>query len=123
ISQSVAPRHPLADAVRIAQTIEQQFAGDATDPIHVATALGVSPTSTLWQSRSGAAVGYGLTSGAYNAKEIRLTELGTRIVAPLTDGDSEVALREAALVPKSHKGFLEKYNRKRLPSTQVALNV
>lgn len=72
---------------------------------------------------TGAAVAFGLTEGAANAPEIRLTPLGRRVVAPTEEGDDKVALREALLKPRVTREFLSKYDRKKLPPEPIARNV
>ena len=87
ISQSRSPLFSLEDALRIPKAIKSELAGQANVPILVAKACDMSPTSSQWRLLSSAAVAYGLTTGAYNAKEIGLTPLGSRIVSPLKEGD------------------------------------
>ena len=89
----------------------------------MAEACGVTPASSNWRVLTGAAVAYGLTNGAYNSKEISITPLGERIVAPLIEGDSEIALREAALKPTILSEFYHQYDRNKLPKTEIAYNV
>lgn len=79
-----------------------------TRPIDVAAALEMSPTSGPFRGLCGAAIGYGLTEGGPNASEISLTSLGQRVVAPLEEGDDDVARRQAVLAPTVSKAFLER---------------
>lgn len=72
------------------------------------------PRILTWRLLSSAAVAYGLTTGAYNAKEIGLTPLGSRIVAPI---------KEAAIVPTLFKELVEKYDQSKLPREDIAHNV
>lgn len=123
VKQSTIPRHSLRDALTIAQCITDNFAGDPTPPHQVAMALDISPTSSVWKSLAGAAVGYGLTKGAHNAANISLTALGTRCTAPTEEGDDVVARCEAALTPKLGKQFFGKYDRAKFPSDTIAKNV
>ncbi len=39
VSQSDVPNHTLADALRVSQAIIDNYAGDPTKPLHVASAL------------------------------------------------------------------------------------
>lgn len=121
--QTAFPSVTLAEALAIPQAIKDNFAGQATAPLLVAEACGVAPASSNWRVLTGAAVAYGLTSGAYNAKEISITPLGERIVAPLIEGDSEIALREAALKPTILNELYHQYDRNKLPKTEIAYNV
>lgn len=123
ISQSRSPLFSLEDALRIPKAIKSELAGQTNVPILVAKACDMSPTSSQWRLLSSAAVAYGLTTGAYNAKEIGLTPLGSRIVSPLKEGDDVLAIKEAALVPTLFKELAEKYDQSKLPREDIALNV
>ena len=57
------------------------------------------------------------------SKEISITPLGERIVAPLIEGDSEVALKEAALKPTILGELYHQYDRNKLPKAEIAYNV
>lgn len=103
--QSDLPKETLQSAISVAQAIWDQFAGKDTAPIFVAQALNISPTSTNWRYLSGASVAYGLITGGYNSKQIGLTELGKRIVAPTIENDDKIAIFEAAQIPTFFKKF------------------
>jgi hypothetical protein len=64
-----------------------------------------------------------LTTGAYNATEIGLTDLGRRAVAPTEEGDDLAALREAFQRPRVLKEFTHKYRGSRFPRSDIANNV
>lgn len=123
VSQSDVPRHSLAEAVRVAQAIEDHYGGNAVSPMDVAVSLGSTPSSSWFRTITGAAVAYGLTEGAYNSGQIKLTPRGQRLVAPTAEGQSEAALREALLEPRVMREFLTKYDRKKLPPDEIARNV
>jgi predicted nucleotide-binding protein len=108
--------------VGLASALNEHYNGKAA-PHELATAMSISPTSSGWQSLTGAAVGYGLTAGGYNADAISLTDLGRRIVAPQAEGDDVRALGEAALKPRVLRQFFEKYNRGKFPQEQIGMNV
>ena len=86
-------------------------------------AVGVKPSSSGWRALTGAAIGYGLTDGGYNASTIGLTVLGRRAVAPQEEGDDIEALREACLKPRVIAGFLGKYDGSKFPREDIAQNV
>lgn len=123
VSQSDVPRHALGEAVRVARAIEDHYGGAAVSPMDVATSLDSTPSSSWFRTLTGAALAYGLTEGAYNAPEIRLTDLGRRIVAPTEEGDDLTALREALVRPRVIREFLTRYDRKKLPPSNIAQNV
>jgi hypothetical protein len=91
--------------------------------MNVAGAMGMSPTSGPFRSITGAAVAYGITSGAAQAPEIGLPPLGLRMVRPTTEGDDLAAKREALLRPKVVGEFLRTYDGAALPSDVIARNV
>ena len=123
IPQSELPVLPITKALRIPKALVEQYAGQPTPPLEVAVAVGVKPTSSGWRSLTGAAVGYGLTEGGYGAKEIALTDLGRRAVAPHEEGEDTAALREACLKPVVIGGFLNKYDTHKFPREDIARNV
>lgn len=123
VAQSRSPLLALEDVLRVPKAIKDELAGQANVPILVAKACGVSPTSSQWRVLSSAAVAYGVTTGAYNAKEIGLTPLGSRIVNPLKEGDDVAAIKEAALTPTLFKELAEKYDQSKLPREDIAFNV
>ena len=123
ISQSACPSHALEDALKIPQAIKENFAGQPTDPMLLSQACGYSPSSSTWRTLTGAAIAYGVTDGGYNSKEISITPLGERIVAPLVEGDDIVAKKEASLIPTVLKAFFTQYDRNKFPREDIAKNV
>jgi len=124
LSQSDVPAYTLNDALRVAETLRDEFAKQATSPLDLAVALDISPGSSAYKMLTGAAVAYGLTDGAAQASSISLTELGRRAVSPTEEGEDLQAYREAVLKPRIIREFLEKYNGSPLPTNrQIALNV
>lgn len=122
ISQAEVPKHSLEEAIALARALHEDFNGEAA-PHELANAMSISPTSSAWQSLTGAAVAYGLTEGGYNAARISLTALGSRIVAPEEEGDDANAIREAALLPRILKQFFQKYDRGKFPQEAIGINV
>lgn len=123
VSQADVPRHSLAESIRVARVIEDHYGGKPSSPLDVATSLESTPSSSWFRTITGAAVAFGLTDGAYNAQDVRLTDLGRRVVAPTEEGDDTAAIREALLKPRVVREFLTRYDRKKLPPVQIAQNV
>lgn len=123
VSQSVFPSISFYQALRVAQAIWDQLAGEGGKPIDVAAAMGVQPSGGTWRSICGAAIAFGLTEGGYNASEIKLLPLGRRCVAPEEEGDDQAAMVEAFLKPTILTAFLQKYDGKRFPGDQIGRNV
>jgi len=123
ISQADIPGVSLDQALRVAIVIAEQYGKAPTRPFDVATGLDMTPTSGGFRYICGASVGYGITDGGPNAPIISLTDLGKRIVAPLTEGDDLVAKRQAVLTPTVVRKFLERYDGSPLPLDKIAHNV
>jgi hypothetical protein len=123
VSQTDVPNNSLEDALRISRALADNYAGKSATPLQVASALDMSPTSGTFRNLCGSSIAYGLTSGGYNAKEIKVEPLGKRILSPVEEGDELVAKREAALQPRIIGEFIRKYENAPLPRHDIALNV
>ena len=123
VNQADLPRVSLERALRLPRALIEQFAGEPTPPLDLALAVRVKPSSSGWRVLTGAAIGYGLTAGGYNAASISLTGLGRRAVAPEQNGEDIEALREACLKPTVISGFLSKYDSNKFPREDIAKNV
>lgn len=123
VRQEDVPSVSLDDAAKVAQTIADNNAYKPTRPLSVADGMGVTPSSSNFRVVTGAAVAYGLTTGAYNAAEIGLTPLGMRVVRPTSEGDDLAAKREAFLKPRIVGEFLRHYDGAAFPADTIAKNV
>ncbi len=123
VPQSDFPAYPLEYALKISQSIWDNFAGKGGAPHDIAMALDMSPTSGTWRGLCGSSTAYGLTEGGYGAKQIILTPLGKRIVAPTTEGDDILAKSEAILQPKIMNEFFQKYNKAKFPNDTIIKNI
>lgn len=121
--QEDVPGYSIEQALRVPRAIADNYAYKPTRPMNVAGAMGMTPTSGPFRGITGAAVAYGLTTGAAQAPEIGITPLGMRIVRPTAEGDDIVARREALLRPKVVGEFLRQYDGAALPSDVIAKNV
>jgi hypothetical protein len=121
--QEDVPGYSLDQALRVAKAIAENYAYKPTRPMHVAGAMGMSPTSGPFRSITGASVAYGLTTGAAQAPEIGITSLGMRVVRPTSEGEDIAAKREAILRPKVVGEFLRAYDGAALPNDTIAKNV
>lgn len=121
--QEDVPAHSLEQALRVPRGIAENYAYKPTRSMNVAAAMKVSPTSSTFRTITGAALAYGLTTGAAQAPEIGITPLGMRIVRPTMEGDDVAATREALLRPKIIGEFLRTYDGAALPSDTIAKNV
>jgi len=123
LSQTDFPRVSLKDSLIIAKALTDNFAAKPATPLDIAGAVKRSPTSSSWRYLTGASVAYGLTMGGYNAKEVKLTDLGRKIVRPTEENQDKQALVQAALKPTILKKFYEKYDRNKFPRDDIAMNV
>jgi len=123
LKQTDVPSFSLDEAIRVPTAILDNYAGAATIPLDVATALNMTPKSSQFKMLTGAAIAYGLTSGGAQADSIEITSLSKRILRPTSEGDDASARKEAFMQPRVIKEFLEKYDGNSLPSGQVATNV
>lgn len=123
LSQEDVPGYSLDQALRVARAIAENYAYRPTRPMNVADAMGMSPNSGPFRMITGAAVAYGITTGAAQAPEIGLTPLGMRIVRPTVEGDDDAGRREALLKPTIVGDFLRDYDGAPLPSDTIAKNV
>lgn len=123
VSQADVPAFTLTDALRVPQALADSFAKQPTKPLHVANALGLTPSSSYFRGLTGASQAYGMTEGAAFADLISLTDLGRRIVAPKVEGDEWLARRDALLSPRIVQEFLRRYNNSKLPAERIATNV
>src|SRR4051794_14214664 len=79
VSQTDVPAHSLTQAIRVPQTIADNFALQGTKPLLVAQGMNSQPTSGTFRMLCGASIAYGLTQGGYNAPAITLTDIGRRV--------------------------------------------
>jgi predicted nucleotide-binding protein len=123
VPQTDIPNHSLTEARRVPQALADHFAKGPATPLDVAIAMDMSLKGGAFKNLTGSAVAFGLTEGAAQSKQIDLTPLGRRVVAPTEEGDDDAALREAFLRPRVIGDFLRKYDGNSLPGEKIALNV
>ena len=123
VKQSDFPNLSLEKALQIAKCLYEQLGGKSEAPHQIAMALGLAPTSGHWRNLCGTSIAYGLTEGGYNAKQINLSALGRKIVAPQAEGEDIAGRAEAILQPRIMKAFFEKYEKHNFPDETIAENV
>lgn len=116
------PKFPLAESVRVAQIIEDTNAGQPLPPVETALALDLSPRNSDFEQITSASIKYGLTTGSSRADVISITDLGQRVVAPLSPEAKAEALLAAALEPETFKRMYEYFKGKKLPEMQFFVN-
>jgi predicted nucleotide-binding protein len=124
VSQADVPAASLNAALKVGQAITDNYAKQPTKPMHVASAMGLSPSSSYFRLLCGASIAYGITEGGYASENISLTALGRQIFAPKTDGEDFKAKQAAVIRPRILNGFLSKYNNSALPTNEsISRNV
>ncbi len=123
LSQKDFPRVSFQSALRIAQAIWDHFGGKGMAPHDIAMSISMAPTSGTWRDLCGSSIAYGLTEGGYNSKEIYLTDIGRRIVAPTMEGDDSKAIVEALMQPRIMHEFYERYDKAKYPPDNIGANV
>ena len=84
------PFHELKDAVRVAQTLRDQNAGNPMNSLLVADAMGIAPGSSNYRDVLSSSFRYGLTEGTQKAitsssrssdatRPLRMTERASRL--------------------------------------------
>jgi len=121
--QADFPQTTLQQAQKIASALVDHFRGKEALPPDIALELGISPTSSAWPALTGSSIAYGLTEGGVNATVIKLTPLGSQLVAPEAEGEDLSARRLAIVKPRILKEFFERYRRAKLPNDTIAGNV
>jgi hypothetical protein len=109
------PKHPLEEALRVAQGLEDKNGGQPLPPIETAGALDISPGSSEFRVILSSSIKYGLTSGSYNSDRIALEEQGRNIVEATSDESRRNALVQAALTPSTFKAIYQHFKGKKLP--------
>ncbi len=113
------PRDSLKRALRLANAIEKDNAGQPFDRLDLAKSVSYSPNASGFRTLIISSGRYGLTIGGYSADKIELTPLGSAIVAPTADEDPNAKMREALITPKIFKEVFEKFNKKNIPREEI----
>lgn len=123
LSQEDVPAYSLKEALRVPQALVDHYGSGATAPIDVASALDLTPGSSIFRMLCGAALAYGLTDGSAQASAIAPTEIAKRILSPVSDIDVLAAKREAVMKPRVIKEFLTKYSGNAVPRPDIGQKV
>ncbi len=116
------PKFTLVEALRLAESIGDNNAGQPYNRVDLAASLDTSPDSSSFRTLITASSKYGLTEGGYQAERISLTDLGRSIVSPASDDERSQGLLRALYNVEFYKSFFSKYQNHRLPRKDLLLN-
>jgi predicted nucleotide-binding protein len=109
------PPLKLADALNVAQTIEDKASGVTTSRLTLAKLLDISPASSNFSNLVASSRMYGLTNGGINATEFSLTPLGKEATG--ADEVMRVAAYKKAVVNIApYRAFFQAFNNKKVPT-------
>jgi predicted nucleotide-binding protein len=115
-------RHPLKEALRVAEAIWKDNQGQPYDTIDLAKSLNTTPKSSAFIMLLTSSLRYGLTTGSYKSPKISLTALGSAIVAPTEGSNVNAKLRQALLTPELFQKVYTRLDRKIIPKEEVFKN-
>jgi predicted nucleotide-binding protein len=116
------PKNTLKEALCLAQSIQDNNAGQPYNRLDLATSLGWSPESSGFRTLITSSSRYGLTQGSYAAEKISLTNLGKSIVAPRTDEEKGEGLLKALKTIDLFRNFFERFDQSKLPRDDLIKN-
>jgi hypothetical protein len=117
------PRHTLEDALRVAQAIEDKYAGHPTEAPQIAKAIGFNKARD-WRFLDllRASSQYGLTEGTGARTSISLATIGENVVSPSDPTERIAALRKAFQSVNLFKEVDDHYRGKRIPEDEYFEN-
>lgn len=116
------PKVTLVDALRLAESIRDNNAGEPYNRIDLAASIDLSPESSFLRTYITASSKFGLTEGSYKAERIGLSDLGSSIVSPTSDKEKATGLLNALYRVDFYKSFFERFKNHRLPRKDLLLN-
>jgi serine/threonine protein kinase len=117
------PRATLQEALTIPSAIRDLYAGHPCRPQDLGAALRARTSGNRFRYLTAASRDYGLTTGAYSAEEIRLTQLGRDLIyASNVDVERHLKM-EAFLSVEVFSRAFRHFNGSNLPETRQLRNV
>lgn len=117
------PRNTLEEALKIANTIQDQNNGQPMKRIFIADHLKIKPESSNFRILISSSYRYGLTKGGYQAEYISLTPLGDAITKTKDEKKRLSLLQEACQRVNVLKSFYQRYRDAKIPSEDYAKNL
>lgn len=122
VSAEDLPRKTLDEAVKVAEILHTNFAGQATTWDDIANALGIGVQTNNTKYLFWSALAYGVVNKEGN-NSFSLAETGRKIVAKLYEGEDREGRIKALLTPNVLSKFYTDYNGHQLPSDEIFPNV
>lgn len=108
------PPLALAEALKVAQALQDQASGMKVSRLTLAEMLDSTPTSRVFKELVAASRFYGLTNGGINAQEFSLTKLGEQATGA-DEVERDAALKAAVMTVSPYKTFFETFKGKKMP--------
>lgn len=117
------PKNTLEESIRVAQAIEEKFAGNPVKADQIVKAVGFHKVED-WRFKSliRSANLYGLISGSGTGTPLKLEQIGSDIVAPQGPEQRRMALMRAFENVELFKRVLDYYRGKKLPEDEYFSN-
>ena len=117
------PKNTLEESIRVAQALEETFAGNPTRADFLVKAVGFNKSSD-WRFKDllKSATLYGITSGSGANATIRLEKLGEDIVSPASPEQRKIALPQAFRNVPDFAAVEDFYKSKKLPEDEFFEN-
>lgn len=122
IASADLPRKTLQDALKVAQVIKDEYAGQLATWEDIAKGMSFSPTNPNNKYFLWAATAYGIIEKDQN-EQYRLTEIGRKILAPTYEGERREGIIKAIAKPAILGRFFSDYGASLLPSGEIFRNV
>jgi hypothetical protein len=122
VSSDALPRRTLAESLRIATVIRDNYAGKPTTWPEISSALGVSDKNPMNRYPLWSAVAYGIVL-KHDDNTYSLSETGRKMLAPTYDGEREEGIKKALFTPSVLSRFYTDYNGSTMPSDELFPNV
>lgn len=109
------PKNTLKEALKLAESIQNNNAGQPYSRLDLAKSLDYTPESSTFRTLITSSSRFGLTSGSYQADKISLTPLGIEIVAPRNEGEKAQGIKKALFSVKLYKDFFTRFDGHKVP--------
>lgn len=123
LKQTNMPSYSTEEALRVAEAIINNYAGEPTSPLKIAKALDMLPSSVKFRMMCGSSSAYGFTQGGSRADKIAVEKRARDILESSSESVKLNARREALLAPRVPGAFLKKYNGSPIPRNDIAQHV